>query len=136
VYEVGHRLAGLWDKGRLKWLRHHLDRGMRLPRLLRGIPVRTVYLYAERDYRPEEPFDGELVLFRATAGRGAAADEPCGGRYDDPMLGWGRRATRGVRVIEIPGGHSSMLQEPHVGVLAEHLQASIDRALGGEPAAA
>ena len=81
-------------------------------------------------------FDGELVLFRATAGSGAAADEPFVDRYDDPMLGWGRRATRGVRVIDIPGGHSSMLQEPHVGVLAEHLQASIDRALGGEPAAA
>ena len=93
--------------------------------------MRTVYLFAEADYRPDGPFIGELALFRAT--RGVGADEPYIDRYDDPLLGWGRRATRGVRVDDVPGGHSSMLQEPDVRILAEKLQSVIDEALAFEP---
>ena len=59
--------------------------------------MRTVYLFAERDYRPEGPFDGELILFRATTGTGEVADEPFVERFDDPRLGWGRRLRRGRR---------------------------------------
>ena len=92
--------------------------------------MRTVYLFAERDYRPDGRFDGEIVLFRATAGIGP--DEPYVERYDDPLLGWGRRSTRGVRAIDVPGGHSSMLQEPHVETLADRMQSCIDEALDGE----
>ncbi len=88
-------------------------------------------MFAERDYRPDGRFDGELTLFRATAGIGP--DEPCVEIYEDPLLGWGRRTTGGVRACDVPGGHSSMLQEPHVEALAERLQASIDAALAGEP---
>jgi thioesterase domain-containing protein len=95
--------------------------------------VRTAYLFAERDYRPEGRFDGQLVLFRATAGIGP--DEPYIEKYDDPLLGWGRRATRGVRAIDVPGGHAGMLQEPHVEALAEQMQSCIDEAMADEPAA-
>ena len=89
--------------------------------------MRTIYLFAEKGYQPGGLFDGELVLFRATDGEGP--DEPYFERYDDPLLGWGQRATRGVRVYDVPGGHSSMLQEPHVSILAEQLQSYIDDAL-------
>jgi hypothetical protein len=65
------------------------------------------------------------LLLRATTGEGT--DEPYINRYEDPSLGWGRRATHGVRVCDIAGGHSSMLQEPHVQNLAEQLQISIDK---------
>ena len=51
-----------------------------------------------------------------------------------PCSGWGQRARGRVRAYDIPGGHSSMLQEPHVQILAEQLQSSIDEALLGEPA--
>ena len=37
------------------------------------------------------------------------------------------------RFYEVPGGHSSMLQEPHVRILAEQLQYSIDEALADRP---
>jgi hypothetical protein len=46
-----------------------------------------------------------------------------------------RRTTRGVRVSDAPGGHSSMLQEPHVSVLAERMQSYIDNALAEKPVA-
>jgi hypothetical protein len=34
-----------------------------------------------------------------------------------------------VCVFDIPGGHTSMLQEPNVHILAQHMQAWIDAAL-------
>jgi hypothetical protein len=77
----------------------------------------------------------ELVLFRATRGTGMPSDEPYVERYDDPLFGWGRRATRGVQTIDVPGGHSSMLQEPNVDVLAEQMQIALDRVLARESAA-
>jgi thioesterase domain-containing protein len=89
--------------------------------------VRRAYLFAERDYQPGTPFRGELTLFRATCGEGN--DEPYVERYSDPLLGWGRRATHGVRIYDVPGGHSSMLQEPNVQALAAYLQNQIDEGL-------
>jgi thioesterase domain-containing protein len=108
-----------------------VDRGLKVPRALEKIPVRTVYLYAEKNYKPESPYHGELLLFRATCGEGA--DEPYIKRYSDPLLGWGSRTTGNVRVCDIPGGHSSMLQEPNVHVLATRMQAYLDQVLATEP---
>ena len=92
--------------------------------------MRTVYLFAEKSYRPTGVLDGELILFRAT--EGIENDEPYVNRYSDPLFGWGRRATQGVRAYDVPGGHSSMLQEPNVEVLASHMQAIIDKVLSQE----
>ena len=124
AYLAGQRAKELRDEIRLRLLRFYLDRGRAVPRLLEQVPVRTVYLFAEKTYQPAAMFDGELLLFRATTGEGD--DEPYINRYEDPALGWGRRATNGVRVCDVAGGHSSMLQEPNVQILAEQLQISID----------
>jgi thioesterase domain-containing protein len=132
AYVARERIGKARDEIRMRLFRAWLDRGRRLPRILGHVPLRTVYLFAEREYRPEGRFVGELTLFRATAGIGP--DEPYVDRYDDPLLGWGRRAALGVRAFDVPGGHSSMLQEPHVEALADRLQSRIDEALGGEAA--
>ena len=133
AYLAGRQAQELWDEIRLRLLRFYLDRGRAVPRQLEQIPVRTVYLFAEKSYQPAAMFDGELLLFRATTGEGA--DEPYIDRYEDPSLGWGRRATHGVRVCDVAGGHSSMLQEPNVQILAEQLQISIDEGFTNRPAA-
>jgi FkbH-like protein len=133
AYLAGRQAQELWDEIRLRLLRFYLDRGRAVPRQLEQIPVRTVYLFAEKTYQPAAMFDGELLLFRATTGEGA--DEPYIDRYEDPSLGWGRRATHGVRVCDVAGGHSSMLQEPHVRILAEQLQISIYEVFTNRPAA-
>ena len=131
VYVTGEQLKRLRDSLRMRLFCYCQDRRVRLPRLLQQIPVRTVYLHAEKNYEPASSFEGELVLFRATSGMGA--DEPYLERYDDPLLGWGRRTTQGVRTYDVPGGHSSMLQEPNVGVLAQQMQSYIDEVLRDEP---
>jgi len=132
-YLVGYRLKQLRDEIRVRLFRSYLDRGWNVPRFLERIPVRTVYLFAEKHYQPEGPLGGDLVLFRATRGEGP--DEPYLERYLDPLFGWEQRTTQGVRAYDIPGGHSSMLQEPHVQTLAERLQSSIDEVLADEPTA-
>ena len=100
--------------------RLHLKFGLRLPAYLRDISVRTAYVHAKKRYRPATPFGGELLLLRATSGVGN--DEAYVDRYVDPLLGWSPRTTQGLRVVDVPGGHSSMLQEPNAPVLAGHLQ--------------
>ena len=129
-YLVGQQLKSLRDEIRMRLFRFYLDRGLQLPRPLQQIPVRAVYLFAEKNYQPKGAFHGDLVLFRAT--RGTGADEPYIERYADPLLGWERRTSHGVHVYDVPGGHSSMLQEPNVRVLAAQMQAYIDQALASE----
>ncbi len=131
LYAAGERLGRARDEVRMRLFRAWLDRGLQPPRALGRIPVRTAYLFAERSYRPAGRFEGELTLFRATTGIGP--DEPCVEKYEDTLLGWDRRAAGGVRAIDVPGGHSSMLQEPNVEALAEQLQSCIDAALADEP---
>ena len=131
AYMVQSRAQIVRDRVQMTLFRQCLDRGIRLPRFLHEIPVRRAYLFAEQGYHPRTPFQGELTLFRATNGEGN--DEPYRERYSDPSLGWGRRATRGVRIYDVPGGHSSMLQEPNVQSLAAYLQDRIDEGLASQP---
>ena len=127
TYLVGKNLKSFGDEIRMRLFRFYLDRGLQLPRALEYIPVRTVYLYAEKNYRPEGLFHGDLALFRATVGEGN--DEPYIDRYTDPLLGWSTRTSGSVLVWDIPGGHSSMLQDPHVRTLAILIQDHVDQVL-------
>ncbi len=131
VFVVSRRWKAFRDEIQMRALRHYLDRGLRIPPWLERIPVRTVYLFAERCYRPQTPLDGTLTLFRATQGEGN--DEPYIERYQDPLLGWGMRTTKQVEAIDVSGGHSSMLQEPHSRGLARRVRAAVQEALAGSP---
>jgi thioesterase domain-containing protein len=94
--------------------------GISPPKWLPTLDVRRVYSIAESEYHPRRTLRHEIVLFRASEGEGG--DEPYRCRYRDPSLGWNRRSLAGVRGYDVPGGHASMLQEPHVAVMAEILR--------------
>jgi FkbH-like protein len=126
VYETQSRFLQLQHKIQLRLLRSYLDRGQAIPSFLQPLSVRQIYEFAEQDYIPSQ-FDGEVFLVRATQGSGT--DEPWIEVYSDPLLGWEQRVTAGVIVQDVPGGHSSMLQEPNVAILADAMQAYIDRQL-------
>ena len=119
VYESQNAVRKLANKTRLKLFRYYLDKNLPLPRFLRDISIRTVYEFAEAEYRPQGIFEGELLLFRATVGE--EADAPGIAYTSDPMLGWPKRATKGVRAWDVPGNHSSLLQEPNVAQVAKLL---------------
>ena len=127
LYRISKAVGSLRDAVRLRLARIWLDRQRPPPRLLGQVPVRTMYLFAAHDYQPHRQLEGELVLFRATQGVGL--DTPFIDFFVDPALGWDRRGSAGLRIIDVPGGHSSMLQEPNVRVLAARLQQEMDRSL-------
>jgi len=97
-----------------------------------GLPFLKLYEVAHRAHRPQGLFaGGDVVLFKASEGSGAIEDVPYQAIYSDYALGWGRRTSEDVAVVAVPGGHGSLLQEPHVGTLARHFQAAIDSAIWG-----
>ncbi len=74
--------------------------------------IQKVMRQAWRNYQPKS-YPGKITLFRS--------EEILVTPSHDPDLGWGRFAGKGVDVIQIPGDHISMLQEPHVSGLAREL---------------
>jgi len=124
VYEARRRLQRATDRLAVGTLRLCMRNGLPLPPWARGLGVRKVYLAAESRYRPNAEIRHQIVLFRATSGEGS--DEPYVQLYQDSMLGWQRRSADGVVAIDVPGGHSSMLQEPNVAQLAQVLAKRLD----------
>src|SRR5262249_34338171 len=98
-----------------------------VPRLAAGLSVQRVYNRAEAEYVPAGLLNAPAVLFRATEGSGDPADEPFVTFYTDPLLGWSRWTVGEVELCPMPGGHSSMLKEPHVAVMAERLKGCMSR---------
>ncbi len=68
------------------------------------------------DYFPQS-YPGKVTLFRS---RGHALISSY-----DPQYGWGELAGQ-VEVQSVPGAHESILEEPHVRVLAEKLKGCMD----------
>jgi aspartate racemase len=135
VYELRTQVKHIQKKFKVMLYRYYLDKGFPLPEFLRNIPVRTLYRFAVQEYIPQV-FQGRVTLFRATEAiimdEPSIDDTPVINVTSDPLFGWGKRATSGVEVYDVPGGHSSSLQEPYVQVLAEKLQACINAALSDD----
>ena len=66
-----------------------------------------------------KPYAGHLTLFRARQGSPRI--------HSDPLGGWGDIAGGGVDVIEVPGTHNSMLEQPNVVALGEAISHCIAR---------
>ena len=133
VYELTSRGAAIQRQTKIKLFRYYLDRGWPLPKFLSNIPVWAVLRFAEKEYVPEAPYPGEVLLVLATQKSsifdGTVIDDtPYTEIFSDPLLGWEERVEQ-VKVYEMPGGHSSMLQEPNVQVMAEAIQAYINAVL-------
>jgi thioesterase domain-containing protein/acyl carrier protein len=95
-----------------------------------------LYEHAHREHQPGTArLDGFFALYRATRGDGTPADQPYIERYGDPQLGWSPRVARPIEVVDVPGGHASLLQEPNVQRLAEAMNAHLARALDEPPGA-
>jgi FkbH-like protein len=124
AYQLGRRVRGAVDRFSVATLRLCLERGLPLPPWARDLSVRAVYTVAEALYRPEKVTRHRIVLFRATVGQGS--DEPYVQLFEDPLLGWQKRTAGGVMAIDVPGGHSSMLQEPNVAAIADELERYLD----------
>lgn len=94
------------------------------------IEFNKLYDFARIAHVPNGLFEGgDVVLFRATEDKGIEGDLPCRDQVVDPLFGWQQRVKAPIKAIDVPGGHSSALQEPDVDVLAAEMQRCIDEAL-------
>jgi thioesterase domain-containing protein/acyl carrier protein len=126
-YEIQKRYKALRDRAQLQLFRYCLERQLSLPQWLTDIPVRTILVWAQEQYVPDTTLQGDVLLLRATKKSsifdGTSIDDtPYVDLYADPLLGWQSRVTGSVKAFDIPGGHSSMLQEPNVNAMAKIIQ--------------
>jgi acyl transferase domain-containing protein/thioesterase domain-containing protein/acyl carrier protein len=127
-WEISTRLARRRTARRVEALRAgHADAdavaGAPMPSPIDFLPL---YEVAHRQHQPQGQFHGgDVVLFRATRGDGSVADVPYAEVYTDPLLGWQPRVVEPVIVRDVPGGHSSALQEPNVRVLADAMRETL-----------
>ncbi|HEY8977223.1 MAG TPA: HAD-IIIC family phosphatase [Burkholderiaceae bacterium] len=114
AWELRKRRLQSDDDRRLATLRQVLASGSEWPASEPSLDFRAIYNHAEHAYRPP-PSAISAVLLRATAGSGN--DIPYREVFADPTLGWAGVA-RDLVVVDVEGGHASMLQEPQAAALA------------------
>ncbi|MBI3418287.1 MAG: amino acid adenylation domain-containing protein [Verrucomicrobia bacterium] len=100
------------------WQRHYMKElrsGRALPPSLNN--VKEANFFAEKNYRPQ-PYSGHITVFVAT--------DRFVGTTLDTRVGWQGLALGGVTMREVPGDHLSIVEEPHVQVLAAKLKQCLD----------
>ncbi len=117
-WEIMRRGKQLSVGVRFHLLRQVLARQLPWPWLIPGLTVRQIYDSAEASHVPKPLSGASSVLVRAQLGE--ASDTPYCEIYADETFGW-RAITQDLIVINVEGGHSSMLQEPFVESLAAAL---------------
>jgi amino acid adenylation domain-containing protein len=133
TYEAKATLNKLQTSRKVRALQQHLDANTPIPQDLHDLTVRQVYNVAVQHYSPKESLLVGAVLFRATESSGTKGDRPAVEAYADPLLGWQRCVASPITSFDVPGGHSSMLQEPNVAVMASQMQGFIDKFLQSVP---
>ena len=103
---------------RFRLLRELLMRQRPWPWLIPELAAHQIYDSAEARYVPKPLSDAtRIVLVRA---RGEASETPYCELFADETMGWGAIA-QSLIVVDVDGGHSSILQEPSVDSLAATL---------------
>jgi thioesterase domain-containing protein/acyl carrier protein len=91
------------------------------------VTLRTVYNDAATIYKQSAKLAAPVLLVRATQGSGELADRPMIEVVSDPTLGWQRHVQGRIDCVDVAGGHSTILQQPHVEEVALAMQRHLDR---------
>lgn len=129
-WEIARRLRYWSVSARFRLLKALLARQGSWPRVIPELSVRQIYDSAEASYFPKPLSGAVVILIRARAGEGG--DTPYREIYADEALGWSVLADN-FTIIDVDGGHSSMLQEPFVGALAAVLKQYLNIGQEGRP---
>ena len=134
-YEILHVIKSVSVAVRLPLLNYVLARNRAWPQWLPSLTVPDIFWKAQVSYNAG-CVSAPIVLVKAR--EGADSDLPSAELVTDPLLGWGDRTTGHLQIINAVGGHSSMLQEPNVALIAERLTILLDPAASdrGAPARA
>ena len=105
-------------RARFILLRELLSRNAAWPSFVPELTAHQILNSAQACYVPKPLSISSIVLVRANSGEGI--DTPYSSIYADETLGWDAVA-KNLTVIDVDGGHSSMLQETFVDLLATAL---------------
>jgi thioesterase domain-containing protein/acyl carrier protein len=114
----------LFLRARLNLLRDLLSRGAAWPNFVPELGFQEILNSAQACYVPKPLSISSIVLARATTGE--ALDTPYLTLYDDETFGWDVVA-QNLTVIDVDGGHESMLREPFVESLARALMPYVQK---------
>ena len=114
-YELYSFGEGISVRLRFALLKILLKRGAPWPPALPELTVMQIYSALESRYIPPVLADVPILLIRALTGEGA--DTPYRDLYRDEDFGWGQVAGQ-LELVDVHGGHSSMLQEEAIESLA------------------
>lgn len=118
-WEWQSRRARLDVAARRQLLLRAFPEGRGWPDWLEPPSPRSLLALAEQELLPTRLRGVSPTLYRATAGEGA--DLPFATLLVDPTFDWQPWFEAPVRVVDVAGGHSSMLQEPKVEDLARQI---------------
>ena len=104
-------------------LRMLLRRDADWPSLLPELTVRAIYDMSAARYYPKPMSGAGVMLLRASDGEGG--DTAFREIYADEALGWDELVAD-LRIVDVDGGHSSMLQEQFVASVTQAILSRID----------
>ncbi|MBP5974477.1 amino acid adenylation domain-containing protein [Brasilonema sp. CT11] len=119
--EVDEQLAYTIDQAKQHNLQ--LPPGFGVEQLGRLLKVRKFHACAAVNYIPQLYYPGTITLLQASEGNSANSG--------NPTLGWEALVDK-VELHWVPGNHRTIVQQPHVKVLAEKLQICLDQSQAEE----
>jgi phthiocerol/phenolphthiocerol synthesis type-I polyketide synthase E len=139
---MSHRMlnAALWEitdrgqrwsvRARFRLLRVLLRRDRAWPKFVPALSAQEICSCAQACYVPKPLLSSSVVLVRPQTGSGD--DTPYREIYADEAFGWATVATH-LAVVDVEGGHSTMLQEQYVDSLAAVLRPYLQQKLASIP---
>ena len=123
-------LASLTPDQQINYFKQQLEIVGVLPpqadiKLVRGL-LQVYRTQCQIDYVPHNTYGTSITLFRAQEGN--SEQENSDHLSYDPAWGWNQFSDSEVEIHTVPGTHISMMTEPHVKILAEKLQKSLEQA--------
>jgi amino acid adenylation domain-containing protein len=123
AYEVSSRIGEATIAAKLRLLERTLANDIEWPMWVTPLNTRDIYIAARSKYGASPVACKNVVLVKATeVVPGVRDDEPAKDSYVEPLLGWEAFVPQGIRVLDVSGGHTSMLQEPYVEDLSTKLR--------------
>jgi thioesterase domain-containing protein len=130
VMTLARKIGYQWDRCSLRarfYLLHQvLKRRLPWPRYIRELSAIEICESAGARYVPKPLCDAPVVLVQARRRSIMFDDTPFRMLYTDEKLGWGPLVNN-LTVIDVDGGHSTMLQEPFVEGMAAALMRCINQ---------
>jgi amino acid adenylation domain-containing protein len=87
-----------------------------------SLSIHEIYMMARDEYQTPVINTNKVLLVKSSTDFPAGhADEPMQSQYVEIDLNWGEKINANLEIINVEGGHFSMLQEPYAQRLAEQL---------------